>query len=780
MTPEQWRRVNDLYHAALDTPPFGRMAFVAQQTEDPLIRDEVARLLAIDPDRTAALDQAAVTEGLLTSFLAPTLSAGEMIMGRYRIVREVGAGGMGRVYEAFDEELHTRIGLKIIRPELAEDPRVLSRFKQEVQLARQVTHPNVCRTYDLVRATHRERDLLFLCMEFVEGETLAARLRQREVYSLPEAAPVIEQIAAGLSAAHAAGVVHRDLKSGNIFLSRNREDGLRVVIGDFGLAGNFAAGAEVKRQTGSGWGVGTPAYMAPEQVEGGKIGPAADIYALGIVMYEMATGRLPYDGLTPLQVAVRRLKEKPRPPRELRMGIDAKWEAAILRCLEIDPADRFRQASEIPEALRQSRYLPALPRRARRKMGAVAALLLLGAVAGWFWSGRLAQGEAQRFYEQGVIALADAAPLRGSRLFEAAIQREPGFLLAHARRGQALAALDSPDLARESLLRALELRNRKFLFSAYERHLFDAIRATVTRDYAVAEERFARAAESAADGEKSAALLDLGMAQEAAEKVEAAAKTYAAVLQREPNHPTVLLRLGMLASRRADLPGALGLFEKAQRGYELLGNVEGTAETWIRRGQAAARLSRYPAAREALEAGRRYAASNRLPSYEVRALFGLSNVTLGMGEMSEARRLAEEALRLARSEKQEAQIIFAMNDLSNALLSQFKLKETDFLARQALDLAERYRQPQSAARARLILMIRFTMAATSIGLTKPASWVNRRWGSIARAVIAVGNSTSCSCWDASRTKLTALWRRLRSSKPRWPRPKPSTIHSRAA
>ena len=147
MTPEQWRRVNDLYHAALDLPLERRSGFVMEKTsDDGTVAQELQRLLKIDPDRTATLDRPDVPEGLFAQFLgAPILLPGDRISGRYRIERELGAGGMGQVYEAFDEELNTRIAVKIIRPELAGEAKMVARFKQEVQLARQVTHPNVCR-----------------------------------------------------------------------------------------------------------------------------------------------------------------------------------------------------------------------------------------------------------------------------------------------------------------------------------------------------------------------------------------------------------------------------------------------------------------------------------------------------------------------------------------------------------------------------------------------------------------------------------------------------------
>ncbi|HEX5719835.1 MAG TPA: protein kinase, partial [Thermoanaerobaculia bacterium] len=275
----------------------------------------------------------------------PAFAPGDKIAERYSVVRFLARGGMGEVYEVEDRELRERVALKTVRGDVSRDNLAIERFRREIQLARKVTHPNVCRIFDV--AFHG--GVIFLTMELLEGETLAQRLRRAGPMSTEEALPVARQIAEALHAAHQAGIVHRDLKPGNVVLSESRGTP-RAVVTDFGLA-RLESGEDAMTLTAHAGVVGTPAYLAPEQVEGKEITGAVDVYALGIVLYEMLTGTVPFVGDTALSVAVRRLQERPASPRVHVPGLDARWEAAILRCLERDPAARFHSAPEAVQFL---------------------------------------------------------------------------------------------------------------------------------------------------------------------------------------------------------------------------------------------------------------------------------------------------------------------------------------------------------------------------------------------------------------------------------------------
>jgi eukaryotic-like serine/threonine-protein kinase len=296
----------------------------------------------------------------------PGFTAGELLADRYRLVRFIARGGMGEVYEAEDLELKERVALKTVRWDVATDTLAVERFKREIQLARKVTHPNVCRIFDV--SHHREEGApeptIFLTMELLPGETLSQRLRRTGPMLPGEALLIASQIAEALNAAHRVGVVHRDLKPGNVVLVESRGGtvsgiagaGTRAVVTDFGLArldsGDPGAG-QALTLTGAAGVIGTPAYLAPEQVEGGEITAAADLFAFGIVLYEMLTGTVPFVGENALSTAVKRLRETPVPPHVHAPGLDPRWEAAILRCLERNPADRFASAPEVIRALDQ-------------------------------------------------------------------------------------------------------------------------------------------------------------------------------------------------------------------------------------------------------------------------------------------------------------------------------------------------------------------------------------------------------------------------------------------
>jgi predicted ATPase/Tfp pilus assembly protein PilF len=260
---------------------------------------------------------------------------------------------MGEVYEVEDCELGVSVALKALRFDLAREPRALRSLKQEVLLARSITHPHVCRVYDLGRHGEEAAAVWFLTMELLRGETLSKRLKRQGRLSEKDALPLVEQMVAGLSAAHRAGVVHLDFKSGNVIVAvDDGGHGERAVVTDFGLARLAAEEAsEVTGATPNPGFVGTPEYMSPEQVRGLKAGPAADIYALGVVLYELVTGRLPFAGRTPHESAERRLTEEPTPPRSVVTELEESWERVILRCLARDPADRFERAEKIVDEL---------------------------------------------------------------------------------------------------------------------------------------------------------------------------------------------------------------------------------------------------------------------------------------------------------------------------------------------------------------------------------------------------------------------------------------------
>lgn len=263
------------------------------------------------------------------------LKPGSLLGGRFEILALLGEGGMGRVFKARDRELDRVVALKIIRPELAEDTRVLQRFKQELILARQVTHRNVIRIYDLVEAD----GIKFISMDFIEGQDLSSLLRRKGKFAPEEAGRVIEQVCEALLAAHSEGVIHRDLKPQNIMVDPQN----KVTVMDFGIARSIEA-AGVTRP---GALVGTPKYMSPEQASGEKLDARSDLFSLGIVLYELLTGGSPFQSVTMTSSFFERLTERARPPIELVAGIPKPLSDIAVRCLEIDKEKRYQSAGEV-------------------------------------------------------------------------------------------------------------------------------------------------------------------------------------------------------------------------------------------------------------------------------------------------------------------------------------------------------------------------------------------------------------------------------------------------
>jgi serine/threonine-protein kinase len=271
---------------------------------------------------------------------AERLKPGQLLAGRYRIGRFIARGGIGEVYEADDALLGEPVAVKLLRAEMSRKPGAQERFATEIRLARKVTHPNVCRVFDV--GVDGER--VFFTMELHPGETLAARLRANGPCSIYQAAPIVRQLLAGVAAAHAADVVHTDLKPSNVLLTDTR-----AIVTDFGLAVPCCAtlGCECSMPHL----IGTPAYMAPEQVTGGSLIEQTDLFSVGVILFEMMTGVLPWTGATAHELAHARLTGETPSPSAHVADLPPSWDAVIRACLAVEPVARPRSAAEIARML---------------------------------------------------------------------------------------------------------------------------------------------------------------------------------------------------------------------------------------------------------------------------------------------------------------------------------------------------------------------------------------------------------------------------------------------
>jgi serine/threonine protein kinase/tetratricopeptide (TPR) repeat protein len=282
-------------------------------------------------------DTANLTETLETP--KEELTTGSTFAGRYQIIEELGKGGMGKVYKANDTDIKEKVAIKLIKPEISTDKKTIERFQNELKFARKIRHKNVCQMFDL----NREEGTYYITMEYVEGENLKNMIRMSGKLGIGTAISVAKQVCEGLVEAHKLGVVHRDLKPSNIMIDR---EGI-VRIMDFGIARSL----KEKGITGAGVMIGTPEYMSPEQVESKETDHRSDIYSLGIILYEMVIGRVPFEGDTPLSVAVKHKTEAPQDPKELNSQISEDLSKVILRCMEKDKEKRYQSADELRSEL---------------------------------------------------------------------------------------------------------------------------------------------------------------------------------------------------------------------------------------------------------------------------------------------------------------------------------------------------------------------------------------------------------------------------------------------
>ena len=275
---------------------------------------------------------------------------GETLDSRYAITRKIGEGGMSFVYLADDVIKKESVAIKILSPALSHDRTAMARLRREAELAGRLAHPNVCH---IIRLGETSNGLVYVVMPFVQGELLCDVTNRAKQLSLEVTVRYITDIAAGLQVAHELGIVHRDLKPENIMISRNPDDTERAIVMDFGLAKERQVSPEIKKLTATGIVLGTPEFMSPEQLRGKTLDPRTDVYSLGLMAYEMLTGKLPFVGRTQQEIMIARLRSEPVLIRAARpdLNFPAAVEKVLLKSMERDPADRYQTAPEFASAL---------------------------------------------------------------------------------------------------------------------------------------------------------------------------------------------------------------------------------------------------------------------------------------------------------------------------------------------------------------------------------------------------------------------------------------------
>jgi serine/threonine protein kinase len=393
MSPERWQRIDKLFHAALERSPENRQAFLEGACDqDSELQQEIYSLLAAADQSNGALDASPLP-------LAPVLAgdksqsdSGASLVGQtfdhYRIECKVGEGGYGVVYKARDTRLDRLVALKLLRVRPAADPDRKRRFVQEAKAASALNHPNIITVHDI----GSDGGVDFIVMEFISGKTLG-QLIGRKGLPVETALKYSVQIADALAAAHAADIVHRDLKPGNVMVTAS---GLVKVL-DFGLAklsepdsSGTASGRTTGPVTEAGMIVGTAAYMSPEQARGDELDARTDLFSLGIVLYELATGKMPFEGKTSATLIRAILHDTPLPPSHINAAIPPKLEEIISKALEKDREVRYQHAADLRSDLkrlerdldsRQVSSTPGIRARAAWRKGQKMFATIFGAVA---------------------------------------------------------------------------------------------------------------------------------------------------------------------------------------------------------------------------------------------------------------------------------------------------------------------------------------------------------------------------------------------------------------
>jgi tetratricopeptide (TPR) repeat protein len=378
MTPEQWQNATRLFTKCLDTLPQYRDELLAAEGVSEEIRQEVCRLLKnLEQVETEVAENppAGAPEG-------PRLEVGAVLANRFRIVRFLGTGGMGQVYEAQDEDIGEAIALKLVRPGHSA-PLLSARLRRELQLARRVAHPNVCRLFDLNRHTFPWGEGEFLTMELVRGVTLAELMKSHGRFAPEECFPYLRDILAGLQAVHELGIVHRDLKPGNVMVSSDFHGRARCVLMDFGLARQGIPVTGKTTVTASRQVMGTVPYMAPEQLAGGQVSARTDLYAFGIIMHELLHGRLPHESAGKGNREQLQESDIQQPPAQQPLAsveaVPNTWRNVIEQCLQPDPERRPASAAAISALLDRKAWL------SRRSLLLAGASAAAAAAAGYIF-----------------------------------------------------------------------------------------------------------------------------------------------------------------------------------------------------------------------------------------------------------------------------------------------------------------------------------------------------------------------------------------------------------
>jgi tetratricopeptide (TPR) repeat protein len=667
MPPERWGRLRAVIEELKDSTPADRARRLHDAAaSDPVLHAEIEEFLrsgGSDPEILVNFptqwlfpDTNTLHQDLVDA--APLRWSAGTLVGRYRVERLLGSGGMGEVYAATDDELHRPVALKCVFPWRGHEATARDRMMAEARAAGRLGHPNIATVYDVLQ--HEGR--VVIVMEFVAGNSLRTRLAEGRI-PRDDAIAYAVQLADALQTAHETGIVHCDLKPGNVQFT---PAGVPKLL-DFGIARRLPK-ASVEtiglKAVDAGRRFGTPGYMAPEQVYASPVDVRTDVYGLGIVLFEMLAGRRPLRGLDPLQASYEMANGLVPDVREIDATVPAPIANVVARALRNDPAERYQSAAELRDALRQASLpepepapvsvVAPPPTRRPRWMSWSAASVLVALVASMLWYlGRpivlKAAPAAERWYQNGVHALQEGAPHQAELALERAVAIDPQFALAWARLGEARLELDESEEAQQAVIKAANLVPDRTRLVEEDRLRLEGIGAMFERNHPVAIAAFSALAQRAPSD--ATRLVDQGRAHEASNDIGRAISAYEKAIAADPEYAAAHVRLAVLLARRDDAGQedqrkAFALLDRAERLYEAASRREGMSLVSYERGVIYNRLQRHAEARAALSRAVQIADELKNVYRQTAALFKLSTAAGLEGKYEEADAFAVQALKV--------------------------------------------------------------------------------------------------------------------------------------
>ncbi len=671
------------------------------------------------------------------------ISVGDHI-GRYKVLNSIGVGGMGEVFLAVDIELERFVALKVLPSDVSNDKERIRRFVQEAKAASALNHPNILTIHEigLVNGTR------FIASEFIKGKTLRDKIKS-ESLNLSETIEIAIQITSALHTAHSSQIIHRDIKPENIMI---REDNLVKVL-DFGLAKltiqkpqlfNSESPTCEQEITKSGMIFGTVGYMSPEQARGITVDHRTDIFSLGVVLYEILTGKQPFPGDTNSDVIAAILMNEPQNPRLLNSVIPAELERIILKTLCKDCEGRYQNAKDLLEDFKELKQdldfkskterkilanerteaktgipkadtnktinvltdpideLPTyknpknkanLVYKFRHSLPIILSLIVVGIfvyfilAAVWFVPPK---NEAVKLFSYGTEALREGTYYKASKMFEDAVRIDNNFPDAHAGLAEAWMELDYFGRAQSEMLKVNEIQSKKQtffsgLYKTEDSLYIDAINAIVIRNFPQAVKIYQKIAER--NPTEPHVYLDLGRAYEKNEEIEKAIECYEKVVSLNGQYGAGFLRLGILLTRKTLYDKSNEAFDRAEIIYERLSNDEGVAEVKYQRGVSFNIQEKLDAAQTQFE---QVIGNSRANKYQqIRAMLQISSVCSSLGKTPCAEEYASNAITLAKQERMENLASNGLINFGNAFLMRAEYGKAEQNFQKALEFSRK-------------------------------------------------------------------------------------------